>query len=210
MSPVEEATTPTEAAIARVLSRHVPDVLASSMIRRAKEATALSQDPQRLVDELRASVRLFVDLHKQRTLLAELEELRGARVEANPDRVSVAGEADVSRARLRAREICKQLGGTAFGVQRASTAVSELARNIVMYVGSGYIDMVPHAGVPPRLVVRAVDRGPGIAKLETILQGRYRSTTGLGKGLLGVQRMSSRFNIHTGAAGTQVEAEIPL
>ena len=43
-----------------------------------------------------------------------------------------------------------------------------------------------------------------------MLSGRYRSRTGLGKGLLGVKKLSTRFDLETGPSGTRVEAEIAL
>jgi serine/threonine-protein kinase RsbT len=40
--------------------------------------------------------------------------------------------------------------------------------------------------------------------------GQYQSRTGLGKGLLGTKRLADRFQITTGAQGTQVTAEVAL
>jgi serine/threonine-protein kinase RsbT len=58
--------------------------------------------------------------------------------------------------------------------------------------------------------VRATDQGPGIPNLNEVLSGRYRSKTGLGKGLIGVKRLATRFTIHTDASGTHIEAEVRL
>jgi serine/threonine-protein kinase RsbT len=91
-----------------------------------------------------------------------------------------------------------------------ATIVSELARNIFMYTDGGTIDLVPTAEGPPRLLVRAVDRGRGIAHLDEVMSGRYRSKTGLGAGLLGTKRLVDRFEIETGPTGTRVEAEVAL
>jgi anti-sigma regulatory factor (Ser/Thr protein kinase) len=38
------------------------------------------------------------------------------------------------------------------------------------------------------LVTRVSDQGPGIADVNLILSGRYRSTTGMGQGILGARR----------------------
>ena len=60
------------------------------------------------------------------------------------------------------------------------------------------------------ITIRASDRGPGIPDVELVLSGRYRSRTGLGKGLLGVKRLANKFEIDSGPTGTRVEAEIAL
>ena len=54
---------------------------------------------------------------------------------------------------------------------------------------------------PQILLVRVADRGPGIANLDEILDGRYRSTTGMGIGLIGARRLMDRFEIDVGAEG---------
>jgi signal transduction histidine kinase/CheY-like chemotaxis protein len=41
------------------------------------------------------------------------------------------------------------------------------------------------------------DRGPGIANLQTILDGSYRSTTGMGLGIVGARRLMDQFDITT-------------
>ena len=42
------------------------------------------------------------------------------------------------------------------------------------------------------------DRGPGIGNLDDILGGRYRSTTGMGLGILTARPLMDRFDIRTG------------
>lgn len=101
-----------------------------------------------------------------------------------------------------------ELGGSSLLAQRVSTTVSELARNLLLYApGAGTIEVVPLTSPKAGILVRSVDRGPGIAALSDILAGRYQSKTGLGRGLLGVKRLSDRFDVTTGSAGTRVEAE---
>ena len=39
------------------------------------------------------------------------------------------------------------------------------------------------------------DRGPGIRDLETILEGRYESQTGMGLGIIGARRLMDQFQI---------------
>ena len=111
-------------------------------------------------------------------------------------------ELDVVLARQRAREIAERLGMDAQDQTRLATAVSELARNAVRYAGSGRIsfaveDRADGGGAPRSLVARVADRGPGIADLAAVLEGRYRSRTGMGIGLVGARRLSDDFAIES-------------
>jgi serine/threonine-protein kinase RsbT len=200
---------PEEVALA-ILLRHVPDVLAQSMLRRASAASG--GDASRLIEELRVSVQLFVEPRVQSAIMRALDSIAppSRRADVARERVVIAAESDVSRARLRARELSQLLGAGAFGQQRASTSVSELARNIVMYAGNGHIELIARRRQPPSLSVRAVDFGPGIKDPDAILNGSYRSKTGLGRGLRGVKQLASSFSLQTSVTGTIVDAEIPL
>jgi serine/threonine-protein kinase RsbT len=118
-----------------------------------------------------------------------------------------AGEWDLSVVRARAREHVTALGGSSFDVVKAMTLASELARNIVLYTPGGRIELAP-SDKPRGLCVRAIDEGPGIANVELVLSGKYRSKTGLGRGLLGAKQLCYRFEIETNAHGTRIEAEL--
>jgi anti-sigma regulatory factor (Ser/Thr protein kinase) len=106
-------------------------------------------------------------------------------------------EQDVVLARQRARQISALLGFDGLEQTRLATAVSEIARNAVQYGGGGRVGfgLTPH---PPMLVVRVSDRGPGVAQLQDVLDGRYHSPTGMGLGLLGARRLTDRFEIESG------------
>jgi serine/threonine-protein kinase RsbT len=120
----------------------------------------------------------------------------------------VSSERDVQTARQAAREMCVELGGSTLVAQRVSTTVSELARNLLLYApGVGMIEIVPLTSPRAGVLVRSTDRGPGIPALTDILAGRYQSKTGLGRGILGVKRLSDRFDITSGSSGTKVESE---
>src|SRR4029453_10975054 len=49
------------------------------------------------------------------------------------------------------------------------------------------------------------DSGGGISNLDEVLSGRYRSTTGLGVGLVGARRLMDRFQIDSGGHGTTIQ-----
>jgi serine/threonine-protein kinase RsbT len=57
---------------------------------------------------------------------------------------------------------------------------------------------------PNALTIQAVDRGSGIKNLNAILEGQYRSKTGLGLGLAGTRRLADSFHVDTGPGGTTV------
>jgi len=52
--------------------------------------------------------------------------------------------------------------------------------------------------------MQMIDKGPGVHELENILNGNYRSQTGLGLGLKGVRRMMDTFEIETSEKGTTI------
>ncbi len=80
----------------------------------------------------------------------------------------IGSELDVVGARQRARQIAALCG---FGVQdqvRIATAVSELARNVYNYAGSGKVHFAIDGQTAPQVLsIRIEDQGPGIAQLDT-------------------------------------------
>jgi signal transduction histidine kinase len=118
----------------------------------------------------------------------------------------VAHEEDIFSVRQRARRVAGHLGFSPADQTRLATAVSEIARNAHDYAAGGRVEFgVDDEGRRQLLVVRVVDQGPGIADLPAILEGRYRSTTGLGIGLTGSRRLMDRFDVVTNlGSGTTV------
>ena len=79
-----------------------------------------------------------------------------------------------------------------------ATAVSEIARNAFRYAGGGRVEFAVEGQTPPQiLLVRVSDEGPGIANLSSILAGQYRSTTGMGIGIMGTRRLMDAFDIES-------------
>jgi signal transduction histidine kinase/CheY-like chemotaxis protein len=119
--------------------------------------------------------------------------------------VPIESEEDVVLARQRARQVASELGFESQDQIRIATAVSEIARNAFSYAGGGVIDFRVEGQSTPQLLLAVVrDRGPGIANLEEILGGRYRSTTGMGLGIIGAQRLLDRVDIETSPDGTTI------
>ena len=115
-------------------------------------------------------------------------------------------EQDVVLARQRARLLARELDFDGQDQTRIATAVSEIARNAFRYAGGGRIEFRLSGRTPPQVLeVLVADQGPGIAQLDDILGGRYRSTTGMGLGLLGARRLMDQVDVQTApGAGTTV------
>jgi serine/threonine-protein kinase RsbT len=117
--------------------------------------------------------------------------------EAEPDiRVPIQSNADILEARRRGRELAYKLGFPAIDRTLVATAISELARNIVLYARQGEIrlagdERLGSAGI----IVTATDSGPGIRDLRSVLQDGYTASHALGLGLPGVKRIMDEFDI---------------
>src|SRR5256885_2196555 len=119
--------------------------------------------------------------------------------------VAIKYEHDVVAARQRTRQIAESLGFDAQDQTRIATAVSEIARNAYSYAGGGRVDFLVEGRTQPQLlVVRVADGGPGITNLQDVLDGRYRSDTGMGLGIVGARRLMDQFQIESSGAGTIV------
>jgi signal transduction histidine kinase/CheY-like chemotaxis protein len=120
--------------------------------------------------------------------------------------LAIRSERDVVLARQRARQIAAVVGFDAQDQTRLATAVSEIARNAFAYASGGRVDFRLEGTTPPQiLVVRVSDDGPGIANLQTILDGQYRSRTGMGVGILGSRRLVDHCEITSSPRGTTVQ-----
>ncbi|MFK5595677.1 ATP-binding protein [Methylobacterium sp. HMF5984] len=110
----------------------------------------------------------------------------------------VEHEDDIVTVRQRVRRLAERLGFEIQDQTRIATAVSEIARNAYGYAGGGRVEYGLDEGPGGQsLVIRVIDKGPGIPHLDEILEGRYRSTTGLGIGITGSRRLMDRFEIET-------------
>jgi signal transduction histidine kinase/DNA-binding response OmpR family regulator len=74
--------------------------------------------------------------------------------------------------------------------------VSEIARNTYEYAGGGKIDFRVESETRPQiLLIEVSDTGPGIADVDAILSGTYKSPTGMGIGLIGARRLVDQLDI---------------
>jgi serine/threonine-protein kinase RsbT len=113
-------------------------------------------------------------------------------------RIPIGADADVVIARKRGRELAAQVGFSATQLTIIATAISEIARNIVMFAERGelVVSLVGESGRQGVTVV-ARDAGPGIPDLERALQDGYSGYGGMGLGLAGSRRLMDEFEITT-------------
>jgi anti-sigma regulatory factor (Ser/Thr protein kinase) len=111
-------------------------------------------------------------------------------------RVPIASEADMIPARAEGRALADRLGFSRSEGTLIATAISEIARNIVVHAGRGEIVLCPRFEDDRRgLVVIAQDAGPGIPDIRAALEDGYASRNGLGLGLPGARRLMDEFQI---------------
>ena len=117
-------------------------------------------------------------------------------------RCRIESEADLVSARAEGRALALALGFSKTDATLIATAISEIARNIVVHVGEGEIHMSPVLEDRRRgLVVVAVDDGPGMRDVESALGHGYASRGGLGLGLPGARRLMDEFGIESDVDG---------
>jgi anti-sigma regulatory factor (Ser/Thr protein kinase) len=120
-------------------------------------------------------------------------------------RVAIESDADLVSARAEARAMAERLGFPRPGPTLIATAVSEVARNIVVHVGQGEIVLTPlEEDMRYGLVVIARDQGAGIRDVDAALRDDYSARGGLGLGLSGARRLMDEFEIASDADGTTV------
>jgi serine/threonine-protein kinase RsbT len=117
----------------------------------------------------------------------------------------IVADRDIVIARQRCRAMALRLGFTPTDATLVATAVSELARNIVLYARGGVIILRPSEQQGRRgILVIARDEGPGIGDIQRATGGCSNSGS-VGLGLRGVKRLMDEFEIVSAAGvGTTV------
>ena len=111
-------------------------------------------------------------------------------------RVPLRSEYDIVTARHQVRELCTTLNFSTGEQTLVATCVSELARNIVEYAGSGEMVMgLTDDNGKKGVVIIARDDGPGIPDIELAMKDGYSTSRGLGIGLPGCKRIMDEFAI---------------
>ncbi|WP_186576329.1 anti-sigma regulatory factor [Aquibacillus kalidii] len=121
--------------------------------------------------------------------------------------VNIQKEWDIVGARQLGRDRAKSIGFGTVDQARIATAISELARNIYLYAGTGKIcfetiDEMSQKGI--RII--ATDNGPGIRDISQVMEDGYSTSGGLGAGLPGVKRLMDQFDIVSNPGkGTEIK-----
>jgi len=111
-------------------------------------------------------------------------------------RVVIRDDLDVVVARCRVREIGREVRLADIAIEALATAVSEIARNIVVHAGSGELIVgVARADARCGIVIVARDDGPGIVDVERAMQDGYTTANGLGLGLASARRLVDEFEL---------------
>jgi serine/threonine-protein kinase RsbT len=111
-------------------------------------------------------------------------------------RVPIRSDVDIVAARRTGRSLAAELGFPSGELALIATAISEVARNIVLYARHGEIVFQRLEQNGRRgLFIEARDEGPGITNIELALQDGYSTGGSLGLGLPGARRMMDEFEV---------------
>ena len=114
------------------------------------------------------------------------------------ERIVVTTDADIVAARTQAKDLAGTLGFSRTDQALIAAAVSEIARNIVVYAGTGEIVLrAERSDGRWGLLVVASDEGPGIADPDQALTDGYSTVGSLGVGLPGSRRLMDSLEIDT-------------
>jgi serine/threonine-protein kinase RsbT len=117
-------------------------------------------------------------------------------VAADATHVVIAHDGDIVEARRKGRELAQTIGFVGSDLTIIATAISEIARNIVVYADRGEISLsVADTGGRRGIVVVARDEGPGISNIERAMRDGYSTGKSLGLGLPGARRLMDDFEI---------------
>jgi serine/threonine-protein kinase RsbT len=121
-------------------------------------------------------------------------------------RLEIVSDKDVVSARQLGRELAAEFGFSPGDQTVIAAAISEIARNILMYARRGEVSFeLVNDSARSGITVTARDEGPGIPDVTRALMDGYSTSGGLGLGLPGAKRLMDEFDIVTGAGrGTTV------
>lgn len=112
--------------------------------------------------------------------------------------VPIASSGDIVTARVRGQALALEIGFGMGDQVVVATAISEVARNILNYAGTGRVEVAPaEAGRQRGIQITAIDRGPGIVDVARAMEDGYTTGAGLGVGLPGCRRLMDDFEIDT-------------
>jgi serine/threonine-protein kinase RsbT len=207
-----EATNEVIGALKGYFSESIAKVLLASTLRRAnlRDAPRGEAGLPEAIDALeRVLPTYIVDEQRRAECVSRLRGLappyRGSIVPRAARRalsiastaVRVATSEDLSNAREVGRDIATRMGFSALDQMKISTAISELARNILQYASAGEVTLAGIVAPRRGIEIVANDNGPGIADVAAVLSPSFRSATGMGMGLKGTRRLMDLFEVQS-------------
>jgi serine/threonine-protein kinase RsbT len=122
--------------------------------------------------------------------------------------VPITSDTDIVTARQQGRALAQRVGFNGTDLTVISTAISEVARNILEYALPGEIILQwVQKEAKIGIVVIARDDGPGILDVSLAMQDGFTTGKGLGLGLPGTRRLMDEFELVSKAGeGTMVTA----
>jgi serine/threonine-protein kinase RsbT len=113
-------------------------------------------------------------------------------------RLPIAADVDVVEARQQGRALAAVAGFSSGEQTVIAAAISEIARNILMYAKKGeiFLSLVTNSD-RQGVVIVAKDQGPGIPDLDRAMQYGYSTSHGVGAGLPGAKRLMDEFEVDT-------------
>jgi serine/threonine-protein kinase RsbT len=117
---------------------------------------------------------------------------------AHETSVPIEHEGDIVTARQKGRELAAASGLSKTEQTLIATAISEVARNIVVYAQRGEVVLATLENHGRRgVLVVARDEGPGIANPDLAMRDGYSTSNSLGMGLPGARRLMDEFELST-------------
>ncbi len=112
--------------------------------------------------------------------------------------IPIEKEGDIVVARQAGRQLAAQLGFSTTDQTLIATAISEVARNIVIYAQRGEVALARvEEGGKIGIEVIARDQGPGIENITLAMRDGFSTKQSLGLGLPGARRLMDDFHLES-------------
>ncbi len=120
--------------------------------------------------------------------------------------VKVKDDTDIIHTRSIVRQMAVEIGFSELDQTRITTAISELARNIIVHANCGEVIIREvQKGGRKGLEIICKDDGPGIVDIDQAMREGYTTSGGLGIGMTGARRLMDEFHVESAVGvGTTV------
>ncbi|QTA88052.1 anti-sigma regulatory factor [Desulfonema magnum] len=113
--------------------------------------------------------------------------------------ILISNYEDIILARQKVKSFMQKTGFSVLAQTRIVTAVSELARNIVVHAGQGKMSAYQITKKRNRPGLKCVfkDQGPGISNIDEAMKEGFSTSNSLGLGLSGARKLCNEFHIES-------------